>query len=69
MQSLAREFDDVHFALVHVDTGGEVLARFDASSVPAYILFRDGQEIDRLIILPGWEEARLRRMLTSARGS
>lgn len=67
MESLAGEFDDVRFALVHVDRAGEVLGRFNASGVPAYILYRDGQEIDRLLIVPGWEESRLRRMIESAR--
>ena len=67
MQSLASEFDDVRFALVHIDRGGDVLGQFEASVLPSYILYRDGEEIDRLLILPGWVESRLRRMLESAR--
>jgi thioredoxin-like negative regulator of GroEL len=67
MKSLASEFGDVHFAVVHIDRGGEVLAQFEASSVPGYILYRDGEEVDRLLTIPGWVETRLRRMLESAR--
>ncbi len=67
MQSLAKEFGDVHFAVVELDREGEVLVQFEASSVPTYILFQDGEEVDRLLVVPGWIESRLRRMLESAR--
>ena len=68
MKSLASELEDVRFVVIHVDRRGEVLERFEASTVPGYILFRDGREIDRLLIFPGWEEMRLRRMIEGARG-
>ena len=66
VQSLAKEFGGVHFAVVELDREGEVLARFEASGVPTYILYRDGEEVDRLLAIPGWLESRLRRMLESA---
>ena len=66
MEKLAGELEDVRFVKIHVDREGEVLAAFDASGIPAYIVFRDGVEVDRLLAIPGMFEWRLRRMLAGA---
>ncbi len=66
IESLANEFADrAQFVKVDISRDGEVLDRFDASGVPAYILFRDGKEIARLRLGGiGWFlKGRLRRMV------
>lgn len=66
VESLSEEFAGrARFAKVHVDKEGVILNRFDASGIPAYILFHDGVEVDRLLPMPYWIEARIRRMLES----
>ncbi len=66
IESLADEFAGrAHFVKVDLSRDGEVLDRFDASGVPAYLLFRDGEEVGRLRLggLGWFLEGRLRRML------
>ena len=66
IESLADEFAGrALFVKVDLSRDGEVLDRFDASGVPAYLLFRDGEEIGRLRLggLGWFLEGRLRRML------
>jgi thioredoxin-like negative regulator of GroEL len=55
--------------MVDADPAGEVLASFGASSLPTYIVFRDGVEIDRLTlnVLPLFIEQRLRGMVATPR--
>ena len=45
-----------------------MLAAFEASSFPTYLVFRDGAEVDRLRVnfIPWLLESRLRRMLERA---
>jgi thioredoxin 1 len=67
VESLAAEFEGrARFVRVDADRDGEVLRSFGASSLPTYIVFRNGQEIDRLTlnIVPLFVEQRLRGMLT-----
>jgi thioredoxin-like negative regulator of GroEL len=66
LEALAEEFDGrARFVKVEVDRQGVVLERFNASSVPAYLVFRDGVEVDRLSVnfLDWFFESRIRRML------
>ncbi len=69
LHSLADEFRGrARVASVDADRSGELLAAFDASSFPTYLLFRDGVEVDRLRLnfIPWRLESRLRRMLERA---
>jgi len=53
---------------VHVDPESDVLERFEAWGLPTYLVFKDGQPVDRLYFSQiGWLlEARIRRMLNGA---
>ncbi len=66
MEKIAGEFSGrARVAKVHVDKENQVLKQFGASSIPAYLLFRDGKEVDRInVTFVSWFlEARMRRML------
>ena len=68
MQSLAEEFAGrARFVQVDASPDGKLLESFGASSLPTYIVFRDGVEVDRLTlnVIPLFLENRLRRMVTS----
>ena len=67
MQSLAEEFAGrVRFVRVDTAPDRKVLESFGASSLPTYIVFRDGVEVDRLTlnVIPLFLENRLRGMLS-----
>ena len=69
IESLADEFAGrASFVKVDIDRDGEVLGRFDASGVPAYLLFRNGEEIARLRLggINWFLDRRLRRMVERA---
>ncbi len=69
LHSLAAEFHGrARVASVDADREGQVLAAFEASSFPTYLVFRDGKEVDRLRVnfIPWLLESRLRRMLERA---
>ena len=69
MNTLAREFEGrARFVVVEADRDGQVLESFDASSFPAYIVYRDGVEITRLTLSFAsiFMEERLRAMVDRA---
>ncbi len=69
VETLAREFSGrVRFVKVKTTEDDGVLEAFAASSYPAYIVFRDGREVDRLTLnfAPWLVEERLRRMIEGA---
>ena len=68
IESLAAEFEGrAHFVKVDIDRDDEVLGSFDASGVPAYLVFRDGEEVTRLRLGIGWFlERRLRGMVENS---
>ena len=69
IESLADEFEGrARVVKVELDREGEVLESFGASGVPAYLVFRDGVEVDRLSLnfLDWFFESRVRRMLEGA---
>jgi thioredoxin-like negative regulator of GroEL len=69
VENLAREFRGrVAFVKVETTAYDGTLEAFGASSYPAYLLFRDGREADRLTInfAPWYIEERLRSMIESA---
>ncbi len=50
LETLAGEYDGrVAFAKVNVDDESALASEFNVQSIPTLIVFRDGQEIDRLI--------------------
>ena len=66
---LADEFEGkARIVKVEVDREGKVLESFGVSGVPAYLLFRDGVQIDRFSLnaLTWFFEARIRRMIAGA---
>ena len=70
IESLAAEFAGrARFVMVDADRDGQVLESFGASSLPTYIVFRDGVEIDRLTlnVVPLFLEQRLRGMVETPR--
>lgn len=69
IESLAREFAGrARFVKVQIDREGEVQERFGASSLPSYLPFKDGREVDRMrVTFVDWFlEGRIRRMVDSA---
>ncbi len=68
IEDLAAQFGNrARFARVQVDTAGDVLDAFDVSSFPAYVVYRDGVEVDRLNGFTSWFlEARIARMVERA---
>lgn len=41
--------DKIHFCKVDVDELQELAGRFDIMSIPTIILFKDGEEVNRMI--------------------
>ncbi len=69
VEKLAEEFNG-RASFVKVDTTRDsgILATFDSSSYPTYIVYRDGVEVDRLTVnfAPWFIESRLRSMVENA---
>jgi thioredoxin 1 len=69
VEDIAREFAGrARVVKVQVDREGEVLERFRASGLPAYLVYREGSEVDRLALSSvGWFlKARVRRLLNAS---
>lgn len=69
IESLAEEYQGrVAFVKVETREDGPTLEAFDVGSYPAYLVYRDGQELDRLTInfAPFFLEDRLRGMIDDA---
>lgn len=69
VENLADEFEGrARVVRVELDREGHVLASFGASGAPAYLVFRDGVEVDRLTLnfLDWFFESRIRSMLAGA---
>jgi thiol-disulfide isomerase/thioredoxin len=69
VENLAREFGGrMRFVMVRTTEDDGTLEAFGASHYPAYIVFRDGREVDRLTLefAPWLIEERLRRMIEGA---
>lgn len=64
MESLSQEFEGrVEFLKVNIDRDEAIRERLEIESIPAYVVYRDGVEQDRLGAIPWWVEWRMRRML------
>ena len=71
VEDLSEEFEGrARFVKIEVDRQGDTLERFGASGVPAYLVFQDGVEVDRLSLnfLDWYFEARIRMMLENRLG-
>lgn len=53
---LAEEISSVRFCAVDVDKLGDVAQKFSIMSIPCFIFFKDGKEVDRLIGGLSYEE-------------
>jgi len=49
IEELASKFTKIKFARVNIDENHSLSSKFDVSSIPCLILFKKGQEIDRII--------------------
>ncbi len=69
IEQLAQEFRGrATFLVVGSTEDGAVLEAFGAGSYPAYLVYRDGVEVDRLTLgfAPWYFEERVRRMIENA---
>jgi thioredoxin 1 len=69
IEGLADEFDGrARVVQIELDREGVVLESFDITGIPAYVVFRDGVEVDRLSLnfVDWFLERRLRGMLERA---
>jgi len=49
VEDLSNEVNDVNFVKVNVDDDPELASLFGVRSIPTLILFKNGQEVDRII--------------------
>lgn len=49
LKNVSEEFKQILFAKVDVDENHELAVRFGIRSIPCIIIFRDGEEADRLV--------------------
>lgn len=48
-ERMAKKYRQVRFGRVNVDQGQAIAARFSVQSIPTFIMFRDGREVDRMM--------------------
>ena len=64
LEALANEFDgQLKIAKVDIDSYPDLPARYSVRSIPALLLFKDGQQVDMLV---GNQPEKIREMLTRA---
>ena len=49
LDEIAEERDDVRIAKLNVDENQQIAYQFQVSSIPTFILFKDGQMADRML--------------------
>ena len=49
LDEIAKEHDDIEIAKVNVDTEAELAIKYGIMSIPAFILFKDGEESARTV--------------------
>ncbi len=49
IDELAEEIKEVKFAKVNVDDNSDLAGRFGISSIPCFLFFKEGKEINRII--------------------
>ncbi|MGL5626677.1 MAG: thioredoxin [Candidatus Rhabdochlamydia sp.] len=65
LEEVAREVGEVKFLKMNVDNAQQTAADLNVSSIPTLILFKDGQEVDRVVGLIEAED--LKAFLETAR--
>ncbi|MGL4540740.1 MAG: thioredoxin [Candidatus Rhabdochlamydia sp.] len=65
LEKVAREVGEVKFLKMNVDNAQQTAADLNVSSIPTLILFKDGQEVDRVVGLIEAED--LKAFLETAR--
>jgi len=48
-EELSKELTDIKFAKINVDEQGEIAGEYGVRGIPTMILFKDGEEIDRIV--------------------
>jgi thioredoxin 1 len=54
-EELSKEIKTVHFAKVNVDEAGEIASEHGVRGIPTMIMFKNGEEIDRIVGLSSKE--------------
>ena len=49
IEELASEIKEVKFVKINVDDNKDLARRYQVSSIPCLVLFKDGNEVDRLV--------------------
>lgn len=58
IEKLSEEFTKIHFYKLNIDESPDIAARFGVMSIPTFIIFKNGREIDRMIGLYSVNEFR-----------
>ncbi|MEM4270683.1 MAG: thioredoxin [Candidatus Pacearchaeota archaeon] len=61
LESVAEDFKNIKFAKINVDDAQETAEKYQISSIPCIIIFKEGKEIDRII--GGMSEESLKNMI------
>lgn len=49
IEELANDMKEVKFVKINVDDNRELAGKYEVSSIPCLVFFKDGEEVDRLI--------------------
>jgi len=49
VEEIAEERPDVAVGKINVDESGEIAARYGVMSIPTLIIFKDGEEVNRIV--------------------
>jgi len=49
IEELADQIKDVKFAKINVDDNKELAQKYEVRSIPCLIVFKDGEEVDRMV--------------------
>jgi len=49
LEDIAQEMKEVKFVKVNVDDNGELAGKYNVSSIPCLVIFKDGEEVDRIV--------------------
>ncbi len=52
-EKLSKEYKNIKFGKINIDSAREIAERFDVMSIPCIIFFKDGQEVDRIVGFSG----------------
>lgn len=48
-EELSEEVEDIKFFKINTEHNSETASKYDVMSIPCFIIFKDGEEIDRII--------------------